>query len=163
ITRWPTSCTTPPRTCSSAPRSSGSSGRTSGTGSPRTTSASSSPPSTTSSCPWEASDERERVDRKRAAAPGHGTPGPRPGRARDDVWKSLLGYYSDFAGRPLGVDQEVFKSESDTNQRNQAIGYLMYAYEFIKTDPMRATDVYTEQCSVAVNAKDLAVMAGTLA
>jgi glutaminase len=85
------------------------------------------------------------------------------GSTRDEVWKSILGFYSDFAGRPLGVDQEVFKSESDTNQRNQAIGYLMYAYEFIKTDPMRATDVYTEQCSVAVNAKDLATMAGTLA
>jgi glutaminase len=28
---------------------------------------------------------------------------------------------------------------------------------------MQATDVYTEQCSVAVNAKDLATMAGTLA
>jgi glutaminase len=85
------------------------------------------------------------------------------GTSRDEVWKSILGFYSDFAGRPLGVDQEVFKSESDTNQRNQAIGYLMYAYEFIKTDPLRATDVYTEQCSVAVNAKDLAAMAGTLA
>jgi glutaminase len=85
------------------------------------------------------------------------------GNTRDEVWKSLLGFYSDFAGRPLGVDQEVFKSESDTNQRNQAIGHLMYAYEFIKSDPLRATDVYTEQCSVAVNAKDLATMAGTLA
>jgi glutaminase len=85
------------------------------------------------------------------------------GSTREDVWKSLLGFYSDFAGRSLGVDQEVFKSESDTNQRNQAIGYLMYAYEFIKTDPARATDVYTEQCSVAVNAKDLATMAATLA
>jgi glutaminase len=85
------------------------------------------------------------------------------GANRDEIWKSILGYYSDFAGRPLGVDQEVFKSESDTNQRNQAIGYLMYAYEFIKSEPMRATDIYTEQCSVAVNAKDLATMAGTLA
>jgi len=85
------------------------------------------------------------------------------GANRDEIWKSILGYYSDFAGRPLGVDQEVFKSESDTNQRNQAIGYLMYAYEFIKSEPMRATDIYTEQCSVAVNAKDLAIMAGTLA
>jgi glutaminase len=85
------------------------------------------------------------------------------GASRDEIWKSILGYYSDFAGRPLGVDQEVFKSESDTNQRNQAIGYLMYAYEFIKSEPMRATDIYTEQCSVAVNAKDLAIMAGTLA
>jgi glutaminase len=85
------------------------------------------------------------------------------GGTRDEVWNSILGSYSDFAGRPLGVDQEVFKSESDTNQRNQAIGYLMYAYEFIKSNPMQATDVYTEQCSVAVNAKDLATMAGTLA
>jgi glutaminase len=85
------------------------------------------------------------------------------GASRDEVWKSLLGFYSDFAGRSLGIDQEVFKSESDTNQRNQAIGYLMYAYEFIKTNPMQAVDVYTEQCSVAVNAKDLATMAATLA
>ena len=85
------------------------------------------------------------------------------GANRDAIWKSLLRFYSDFAGRSLGVNQEVFKSESDTNQRNQAIGYLMYAYEFIKSDPMRATDIYTEQCSVSVNAKDLAIMAGTLA
>ena len=85
------------------------------------------------------------------------------GASRDEVWKSILGFYSDFAGRPLSVDQEVFKSESDTNQRNQAIGYLMYAYEFIKANPLQATDIYTEQCSVSVNAKDLATMAATLA
>ena len=39
----------------------------------------------------------------------------------------------------------------------------MYAYEYIKSEPMRATDIYTEQCSVNVNAKDLATMAATLA
>jgi len=85
------------------------------------------------------------------------------GSTRDEIWKSLLAFYSGFAGRPLSVNAEVFKSESDTNQRNQAIGYLMYAYEYIKSDPMRATDIYTEQCSVNVNAKDLATMAATLA
>ncbi len=85
------------------------------------------------------------------------------GASRDAIWKSILGFYSDFAGRPLSVDQEVFKSEAETNQRNQAIGYLMYAYGYIKAEPMRATDVYTEQCSVSVNAKDLATMAATLA
>ena len=36
----------------------------------------------------------------------------------------------------------------------------MYAYGYIKANPMQATDVYTEQCSVSVNAKDLATMAG---
>jgi glutaminase len=85
------------------------------------------------------------------------------GASRDAIWNSILSFYSDFAGRPLSVNQEVFKSESDSNQRNQAIGMLMYAYGYIKAEPMRATDIYTEQCSVSVNAKDLAVMAATLA
>ena len=85
------------------------------------------------------------------------------GGTRDAVWTSILGYYSDFAGRPLSVNQEVFKSEAETNQRNQAIGALMYAYGYIKSKPEQATDIYTEQCSVNVNAKDLATMAATLA
>jgi glutaminase len=85
------------------------------------------------------------------------------GKSRDEIWNSILSYYSDFAGRPLSVNQEVFKSESDTNQRNQAIAYLMYAYGYIESEPMQATDIYTEQCSVNVNARDLATMAATLA
>jgi glutaminase len=85
------------------------------------------------------------------------------GNNRETIWKTILDYHSDFAGRPLSVNQEVFKSEADTNQRNQAIGYLMYAYEFIKDNPLRAVDIYTEQCAISVNAKDLATMAATLA
>ncbi len=85
------------------------------------------------------------------------------GATRDEIWNKILSYYGDFAGRPLSVNQEVFRSESETNQRNQAIAMLMYAYGHIKDDPLRATDIYTEQCSVSVNAKDLATMAATLA
>ena len=85
------------------------------------------------------------------------------GASRDEIWNGLLAWYGDFAGRKLGVNQEVFKSESDTNQRNQAISMLMYAYGHIKDKPLQATDIYTEQCSVSVNAKDLATMAATLA
>jgi glutaminase len=85
------------------------------------------------------------------------------GSTRDEIWKKILGFYSDSAGRPLSVNQEVFKSEADTNQRNQALAMLMYAYGHIKAEPLRATDIYTEQCAVSVNARDLAVMAATLA
>jgi glutaminase len=85
------------------------------------------------------------------------------GENRKAIWSSLLDYYSGFAGRPLAVNAEVFKSESETNQRNQAIAALMYAYGRIKDNPARATDIYTEQCAVNVNAKDLAMMAATLA
>ena len=85
------------------------------------------------------------------------------GGTRDEVWNKILSFYSDFAGRPLQVNQEVFKSEAETNQRNKAIGALMYAYGYIKENPDQATDIYTEQCSVNVSAKDLATMAATLA
>lgn len=80
-----------------------------------------------------------------------------------EIWGKILDIQSAFAGRPLAVNQEVYKSESDTNQRNQAIGMLMHAYGLIKENPARATDLYTRQCSVNVNARDLATMAATLA
>jgi glutaminase len=85
------------------------------------------------------------------------------GTSRPMIWKSILDDYSAFAGRPLKVNAEVYRSEADTNQRNQAIAALMYAYGRIKSNPARATDIYTEQCAVNVNAKDLAIMAATLA
>ncbi|WP_206530191.1 glutaminase A [Nordella sp. HKS 07] len=85
------------------------------------------------------------------------------GKSRDEIWNKILNFHSDFAGRPLKVNQEVFKSEAETNQRNQAIGRLMYAYGHIKANPDQATDIYTEQCSISVNVKDLATMAATLA
>jgi glutaminase len=85
------------------------------------------------------------------------------GATKDEVWKTLIDTYSSFAGRPLSVNQEVYDSEAATNQRNQAISMLMYAYGHIKDKPLDACDVYTKQCSVNVNAKDLAVMAATLA
>jgi glutaminase len=85
------------------------------------------------------------------------------GADRDAVWKTIITTYSDFAGRELHVDEEVYKSEAATNQRNQALAKLMAAYGRIKGDPIEATDIYTRQCSVAVNTKDLATMAATLA
>jgi glutaminase len=85
------------------------------------------------------------------------------GANADAVWKKIIGTYNDYAGRPLTVLQDVYKSESDSNQRNQAIGALMFAYGYIKTDWKQAVDLYTRQCSVGVNAKDLAMMAATLA
>jgi len=85
------------------------------------------------------------------------------GATAEEVWKKIIGTYNDFAGRPLTVLQDVYKSESDTNQRNQAIGALMLAYGYIKSNWQQAVDLYTRQCSVGVNTKDLATMAATLA
>jgi len=85
------------------------------------------------------------------------------GANADEVWKKIIGFHNDAAGRQLSVLQDVYKSESDTNQRNQAIGALMLAYGYIKNNWQQAVDLYTRQCSIGVNAQDLAVMAATLA
>jgi len=78
-------------------------------------------------------------------------------------WDVILGMYSAFAGRPLSVNEEVYKSESETNTHNRAIVALLKDYEVVKGDPAEALDLYTRQCSVNVNARDLAMMGATLA
>ena len=78
-------------------------------------------------------------------------------------WKSILQVHSDFAGRQLSLDMPVYISEAGDNLRNQAIAHLLFAYGRMYFDPVQATDIYTKQCAISVNAKDLAEMAGTLA
>jgi glutaminase A len=85
------------------------------------------------------------------------------GPMSDAVWQKIIGFHNEAAGRQLSVLQDVYKSESDTNQRNQAIGALMLAYGYIKGNWQQAVDLYTRQCSIGVNAQDLATMAATLA
>ena len=68
-----------------------------------------------------------------------------------------------FADAELSLNQAVFKSESDTNQHNRAIAYLLQSAGFMYSDPMEACDVYTRECSVGITPKNLAIMAGTLA
>ena len=68
-----------------------------------------------------------------------------------------------FAGRDLDIDEAVFASERLTGDRNRAIAYLLHNYGIIKGDVDAVLDVYFRQCSVLVTARDLALMAATLA
>src|SRR5271154_3059204 len=68
-----------------------------------------------------------------------------------------------FAGRELGVDEQVFVSERETGDRNRAIAYLLRNYAVVEGDVGAVLDVYFRQCSVLVTARDLAIMAATLA
>lgn len=85
------------------------------------------------------------------------------GKTADEKWRKILDVHEQFAGRPLKVNEPVYKSEAATNQRNRAIAMLLEAYERMYFDPIESTDVYTRQCSINVSASDLAVMAATLA
>jgi glutaminase len=80
-----------------------------------------------------------------------------------DKWQTVLANLEAFAGRALKMDDEVYRSQAETNTRNQAIVQLLKDYEVIKGDPMQALDIFTRACSVSVTARDLAIMGATLA
>lgn len=86
-----------------------------------------------------------------------------PGQSADEKWAFVQAGLSRFAGRPLALDDDVYRSEAATNLRNQGIAHLLDGYGRLYGDPDEATDVYTKQCSLLVSARDLAVMGATLA
>jgi len=86
-----------------------------------------------------------------------------PGATADAKWEFIYEALSQFAGRPLSLNQEVYASATGTNFRNQSIARLLQSFDRIYCDPAQATDLYTRQCALNVSAKDLAVMGATLA
>ena len=86
-----------------------------------------------------------------------------PGATRDERRGNMLDLLGRFAGRTLEVDEEVYQSECDTGHWNRAITYMMLNSGMIAGDALGTLDLYFRQCSVRVTARDLAVMAATLA
>ena len=85
-------------------------------------------------------------------------------RAKGDAaFPVILAALGRLAGRELSIDEAVFASERETGDRNRAIAYLLRNYRVIDGDVDAVLDVYFRQCSVLVTARDLAVMAATLA
>jgi glutaminase len=78
-------------------------------------------------------------------------------------WDKILNFYGKAAGEKLSLIDEVYKSEAATNQGNRALAALLLKYERIYSDPLESVDIYTKQCSVGINVKQLAQMGATLA
>src|SRR4051812_40565026 len=85
------------------------------------------------------------------------------GKDANDKWNKILNFYSRAAGEKLSLIDEVYKSEAATNTGNKALSYLLAKYDRIYADPFESVDIYTKQCSVGVNATQLARMGATLA
>jgi len=86
-----------------------------------------------------------------------------PGADPAAKWERILETHCDFAGEPLEVNWPVYKSEMGDNLRNQAIAFLLLSYGRMYFDPVQTTELYTRQCAINVNTKNLGVMAATLA
>lgn len=88
-----------------------------------------------------------------------GEPGTSPGERSARILDGL----SAFAGRRLEVDVKTWESEVATTFRNYAIANMLRGYDTIAEDPEEVVEHYSRQCSVLVTARDLALMAATLA
>ncbi len=81
------------------------------------------------------------------------------GEAAFDRIQEKLGQ---FAGRELSIDEDVHRSERLTGDRNRAIAWLLRNHSVVQ-DVDAVLDTYFRQCAVLVTARDLAIMAATLA
>ncbi|ANS79419.1 Glutaminase [Serinicoccus hydrothermalis] len=85
------------------------------------------------------------------------------GDSGDERFARALEWYSRFAGRELELDPSIYTSELETAHRNRAIAHMLREFGILDGDPEEVLDQYIRQCSVAVDTRDLALMAATLA
>ena len=79
------------------------------------------------------------------------------------AFELILDRLSKAAGRPLAMDEAVYRSEAETGHRNRAIGHLLRNVGALESPVEEAVDLYFRQCSILVTATDLARMGATLA
>ena len=84
-------------------------------------------------------------------------------KSEKERWKKVLNNINDYAGRELEVLEEVYDSEYESSWSNRGIANLLFNYERLYSDPEEALRVYTRQCSIGINTRDLGIMGATLA
>ncbi|WP_204150734.1 glutaminase A [Leptolyngbya sp. CCY15150] len=77
--------------------------------------------------------------------------------------KRLLEMFKRYTGRDHDINVPVFLSEKATGFRNRAMAYLMRNFGMVSDNIDETLDLYFQQCSILVNARDLAMLAATLA
>ncbi|WP_435201128.1 glutaminase [Janibacter sp. GS2] len=80
-----------------------------------------------------------------------------------DRVERIIELLSDLAGRQLSVDERVWHSEMEASDRNLAIAHMLRSHGIISDPAEEIISAYARQCSVLVTARDLALMAATLA
>lgn len=86
-----------------------------------------------------------------------------PGACGAEQWAHLIDGLSSFAGRRLGVDEDLYQDVMATNVRNRELTAALAGRGLLAGDPNDALELYSKQSCVMVTAHDLAVMGATLA
>jgi glutaminase len=81
----------------------------------------------------------------------------------DAKWRALLSNASSFAGRSLALDDRIYQSALGSADKLRSRIKELSGEGRLLDDPELTGDLYLRQNSIAVTARDLAIMAATLA
>ncbi len=86
-----------------------------------------------------------------------------PEGSLEGKWNEILGFMRSLTSSDLQLDEELYRSETETNFNNKSIAWLLKNFDRIYDDPDLSLDLYTRQCSVGISTQQLAIMAATIA
>ena len=78
-------------------------------------------------------------------------------------WEAIKNNIAELCGSDTPLIDELYKSECVSNHKNHSIAWLLKSYNRIYDEPEIALDLYTRQCSLGVTARQLSIMAATIA
>lgn len=83
-----------------------------------------------------------------------------PGNSAQEKSDGLLRFLNGIMGESvLKINQEIYRSESDTSHRNRAVGYFMKHFGVIDDEVEPAVDAYFRQCSIEMTCAQLSRLA----
>lgn len=85
------------------------------------------------------------------------------GGSMEERFRTIQECFGDLAGEPIGFDESVYRSESETGFRNRAIANLLRNFSIIEGEVDPILEAYFMQCALLVNSRNLSVMGATLA
>ncbi|MCM0648492.1 glutaminase A [Clostridium swellfunianum] len=86
------------------------------------------------------------------------------GKDGEDCFKRILNFTRKITGNPsISINEDVYKSEKTTGDRNRSLAYFMKSTGVIEQDVEQVLDVYFKQCSIEATCKDIARIGAMLA
>jgi glutaminase len=86
------------------------------------------------------------------------------GNNGEESFNRILNFARKITGNPdININNEVYKSEKATGDRNRSLAYFMKSTGVIEQDVEQVLDVYFKQCSMEASCKDIARIGAMLA
>ncbi|NLM40219.1 MAG: glutaminase A [Firmicutes bacterium] len=78
------------------------------------------------------------------------------GKTLEERFARVTDLLEEVLGRPVSIDENVYRSEKETGHRNRALAYFLKDTGVLDGDVEEVVDIYFRQCSILVTCEELA-------